>query len=171
MVRCVRVPKREGESVRSALFESGRLDLSARIRADGDFLLIPIACDTCEGYEVVDAEKNDVRTVLRLHPALAPFKCAVLPLSKKLGDKAREIQAELSKYFMVDYDDAGSIGKRYRRQDEVGTPYCITVDFQTVGSETEEADHAVTIRNRDTMEQVRVPISELKAWLEEKLAY
>ena len=121
--------------------------------------------------EVVDAEKNDVRTVLRLHPALAPFKCAVLPLSKKLGDKAREIQAELSKYFMVDYDDAGSIGKRYRRQDEVGTPYCITVDFQTVGSETEEADHAVTIRNRDTMEQVRVPISELKAWLEEKLAY
>ena len=121
--------------------------------------------------EVVDAEKNDVRTVLRLHPALAPYKCAVLPLSKKLGDKAREIQAELSKYFMVDYDDAGSIGKRYRRQDEVGTPYCITVDFQTVGSETEEADHAVTIRDRDTMEQVRVPISELKAWLEEKLAY
>ena len=121
--------------------------------------------------EVVDAEKNDVRTVLRLHPALAPYKAAVLPLSKKLGDKAREIQAELSKYFMVDYDDAGSIGKRYRRQDEVGTPYCITVDFQTVGSDTEEADHAVTIRDRDTMEQVRVPISELKSWLEEKLAY
>ena len=85
--------------------------------------------------EVVDAEKNDVRTVLRLHPALAPFKCAVLPLSKKLGDKGREIQAELSKYFMVDYDDAGSIGKRYRRQDEIGTPYCITVDFQTVGDD------------------------------------
>lgn len=121
--------------------------------------------------EVVDPAKNDVRTVLRLHPALAPYKCAVLPLSKKLGDKAREIQAELSKYFMVDYDDAGSIGKRYRRQDEVGTPYCITVDFQTVGSDTEEADNAVTIRDRDTMEQVRVPISELKAWLEDKLAY
>ena len=85
--------------------------------------------------EVVDAEKNDVRTVLRLHPALAPFKCAVLPLSKKLGDKAREIQAELSKYFMVDYDDAGSIGKRYRREDEIGTPYCITVDFETVGDD------------------------------------
>ncbi|MCI8688215.1 MAG: hypothetical protein HFF57_07880, partial [Lawsonibacter sp.] len=127
----------------------------------------------CNAYdeEVVDAEKNDVRTVLHLHPALAPFKCAVLPLSKKLGDKAREIQLELSKYFMVDYDDAGSIGKRYRRQDEIGTPCCVTVDFQTVGSETEEADHAVTIRDRDTMDQVRVPISELKAWLEQKLAY
>ena len=127
----------------------------------------------CDAYdeEVVDAEKNDVRTVLRLHPALAPFKCAVLPLSKKLGDKAVEIQAELSKWFMVDYDDTGSIGKRYRRQDEIGTPYCITVDFQTVGSETEEADHAVTIRDRDTMDQVRVPISELKAWLEERLAF
>ena len=127
----------------------------------------------CDAYdeEVVDAEKNDVRTVLRLHPALAPFKCAVLPLSKKLGDKAREIQTELSKYFMVDYDDAGSIGKRYRRQDEIGTPYCITVDFQTVGSDSEEADHAVTIRNRDTMDQVRVPIDQLKSWLEEKLAY
>ena len=121
--------------------------------------------------EVVDAEKNDVRTVLRLHPALAPYKVAVLPLSKKLADKGRELQAELSKYFMVDYDDAGSIGKRYRRQDEIGTPYCVTVDFQTVGSDTEEADHAVTIRDRDTMEQVRVPISELKAWLDKKLAY
>ena len=131
----------------------------------------------------MDAEKNDVRTVLRLHPALAPFKCAVLPLSKKLGDKAREIQAELSKYFMVDYDDAGSIGKRYRRQDEIGTPYCITVDFETVGDDKitvdfetvgddkTPADNAVTIRDRDTMEQVRVPIDQLKAWLEEKLAY
>ena len=127
----------------------------------------------CEAYdeEVVDAEKNDVRTVLRLHPALAPFKCAVLPLSKKLSGKAREIQAELSKYFMVDFDDAGSIGKRYRRQDEVGTPYCVTVDFATVGDDKTEADHAVTIRDRDTMDQVRVPISGLKAWLDEKLAY
>ena len=127
----------------------------------------------CEAYdeEVVDEAKNDVRVVLHLHPALAPFKCAVLPLSKKLGDKAREIQTMLSKYWMVDYDEAGSIGKRYRRQDEIGTPYCITVDFQTVGSDTEEADNAVTIRDRDTMEQVRVPISELKSWLEEKLAY
>ena len=115
--------------------------------------------------------KDDVRTVLRLHPALAPFKCAVLPLSKKLSEKAREIQAQLSKYFMVDFDDAGSIGKRYRRQDEVGTPYCITVDFQTVGDDKTEADHAVTIRDRDTMDQVRVPIDQLKDWLDQKLAY
>ena len=121
--------------------------------------------------EVVDEAKNDVRTVLRLHPALAPFKCAVLPLSKKLSEKAREIQAELSKEWMVDYDDAGSIGKRYRRQDEVGTPYCVTVDFDTVGDENTPADNAVTIRDRDTMEQVRIPIAELKNWLREKLAY
>jgi len=121
--------------------------------------------------EVVDEAKNDVRTVLRLHPALAPFKCAVLPLSKKLSDKGREIQAELGKYFMVDYDDAGSIGKRYRRQDEIGTPCCVTVDFETVGDDKTPADNAVTIRGRDTMEQVRVPISELKGWLENKLAY
>ena len=127
----------------------------------------------CDAYdeEVVDAEKNDVRTVLRLHPALAPFKCAVLPLSKKLGDKALEIQQELSKYFMVDYDDAGSIGKRYRREDEIGTPYCITVDFQTVGDDNTPADNCVTVRDRDTMEQVRMPISELKAYLEEKIAF
>ncbi len=125
----------------------------------------------CDAYdeEVVDEAKNDVRTVLRLHPALAPFKCAVLPLSKKLGDKARELQTELCKEFMADYDDAGSIGKRYRRQDEIGTPFCITVDFQTVGSETEEADHCVTIRERDSMEQVRVPIDQVKAYLLERI--
>ena len=105
------------------------------------------------------------------HPALAPFKCAVLPLSKKLGDKAREIQLELSKYFMVDYDDAGSIGKRYRREDEIGTPYCITVDFETVGDDNTPADNAVTVRDRDTMEQVRVPISELKDYIESKIAF
>ncbi len=127
----------------------------------------------CDAYdeEVVDAEKNDTRVVLRLHPALAPFKAAVLPLSKKLGDKALEIQAELSKYFMVDYDDAGSIGKRYRREDEIGTPFCITVDFQTVGDENTPADNAVTVRDRDTMEQVRIPISELKAYIEERIAF
>ena len=119
----------------------------------------------------MDAEKNDVRTVLRLHPALAPFKAAVLPLSKKLSEKAREIQAELSKEWMVDFDDAGSIGKRYRRQDEVGTPFCITVDFETVGDEKTPADNCVTVRERDTMQQVRMPISELKAYLAEKLAY
>ncbi len=124
--------------------------------------------------EVVGQDKNgkdDVRVVMHFHPALAPFKAAVLPLSKKLAPKAQEIQAELSKYFMVDYDDAGSIGKRYRRQDEIGTPYCITVDFETVGDDSTPADNAVTIRDRDTMEQVRVPISELKDWLNEKLFY
>ena len=112
-----------------------------------------------------------MRTVLRLHPALAPFKAAVLPLSKKLGEKARELQAELSKDWMVDYDDTGSIGKRYRRQDEVGTPYCITVDFETVGDDKTPADNCVTVRERDSMKQVRIPISELKSWLSEKLAY
>ena len=116
---------------------------------------------------------DDVRTVLRLHPALAPYKCAVLPLSKKLAGKAQEIQRELSRHFMVDYDEAGSIGKRYRRQDEVGTPYCITVDFQTVGDpdKGEPADDCVTVRDRDTMDQVRVPVSQLKDWLMEKLDY
>ena len=124
--------------------------------------------------EVVGQDKkgnDDVRVVMRFHPALAPFKAAILPLSKKLGDKGREIQEMLSKYFMVDYDDTGSIGKRYRRQDEIGTPYCITVDFETVGDENTPADNCVTIRDRDTMEQVRVPIAELKDWLTEKLAY
>ena len=121
--------------------------------------------------EVIDAEKNDVRTVLHLHPALAPFKAAVLPLSKKLGDKAQEIYEELSKYFMVDYDEAGSIGKRYRREDEIGTPLCITVDFETVGDAEKEADNCVTVRDRDTMEQVRVPISELRAYIEKKLEF
>ena len=98
----------------------------------------------CEAYdeEIVDAEKNDKRVVLHLHPALAPFKAAVLPLSKKLGEKAREIHAALAKYFIVDYDEAGSIGKRYRRQDEIGTPFCITYDFDS------ENDGCVTVRDR-----------------------
>ena len=124
--------------------------------------------------EVVGQDKkgnDDIRVVMHFHPALAPFKAAVLPLSKKLGDKGREIQEMLSKYFMVDYDDTGSIGKRYRRQDEIGTPYCITIDFETVGDENTPADNCVTIRDRDTMEQIRVPIAELKDWLEAKLAY
>ena len=122
----------------------------------------------------VDKKGNpDIRTVLRLHPALAPFKAAVLPLSKKLAPKAEEIYAELRKYFMIDYDDAGSIGKRYRRQDEIGTPYCITFDFDTVGDPEKgiEADHCVTVRDRDTMEQVRMPISEVKDWLMKKMEY
>ena len=121
-----------------------------------------------EGYdeEVVDAEKNDVRTVLRLHPFLAPFKCAVLPLSKnKLGEQAQALCDELSKDFMVEYDDTGSIGKRYRRQDEIGTPLCITYDFETL------EDGCVTVRDRDTMEQVRIKIDELKAYIAEKIAF
>ena len=100
--------------------------------------------------EVVGQDKkgnDDIRVVMHFHPALAPFKAAVLPLSKKLGDKGREIQEMLSKHFMVDYDDTGSIGKRYRRQDEVGTPYCITVDFETVGDDNTPADNCVTIRD------------------------
>ena len=123
--------------------------------------------------EVIDAEKNDVRTVLHLHPALAPYKVAVLPLSKKLGDKATEIYEELAKYFMVDYDETGSIGKRYRREDEIGTPLCVTVDFETVGDPEKgvEADNCVTVRDRDTMEQIRIPISELKSYIEQKIAF
>lgn len=121
--------------------------------------------------EVIDAEKNDVRTVLHLHPALAPYKAAVLPLSKKLSEKASEIYDELSKYFMVDYDETGSIGKRYRREDEIGTPLCITVDFETVGDENKPADHCVTVRDRDTMEQVRIPIAGLKEYIEQKIAF
>ena len=114
-----------------------------------------------------------LRVVLHLHPALAPFKAAILPLSKKLSEPARKLHDELSKYWMIDFDETGSIGKRYRREDEIGTPYCITVDFDTVGDPEKgiAADNAVTIRDRDTMQQVRVPIAELKAWLEEKLAY
>ena len=121
--------------------------------------------------EVVDPEKNDVRVVLHLHPALAPYKVAVLPLSKKLSDKAIEIYNNLSKSFMCDYDETGSIGKRYRRQDEIGTPLCITVDFETVGDEEKPADNCVTIRDRDTMEQVRLPIDEIEAYIQKKLEY
>ncbi len=121
----------------------------------------------CNAYdeEVVDAEKNDVRTVLRLHPTLAPFKAAILPLSKKLSEKADEVYSDLIKSFPVDYDESGSIGKRYRRQDEIGTPFCITVDFDTL------EDNAVTIRDRDTMEQVRIPIAELKNYILEKIKF
>ena len=109
--------------------------------------------------------KEDIRTVLRLHPALAPFKAAVLPLSKKLEDVALPIYEELSKYFMVEYDASGSIGKRYRREDEIGTPFSICVDFDTA------EDNSVTIRDRDTMEQVRIPVSEVRTYIENKLAF
>ena len=127
----------------------------------------------CDAYdeEVIDAEKNDVRTVLHFHPAIAPVKAAILPLSKKLSEKAGEIYDELAKYFNVDYDEAGSIGKRYRRQDEIGTPLCITVDFDTVGDAEKAGDNCVTVRDRDTMEQVRVPVSELRAYIEKKMEF
>ncbi len=121
----------------------------------------------CDAYdeEVVDEAKNDVRTLLRLHPALAPFKACVLPLSKKLSEKAGEIYAELAKDYTVDYDESGSIGKRYRRQDEIGTPFCITVDFET------EGDGCVTVRDRDTMEQERIPVSGLKDYIAQRIAF
>ena len=121
----------------------------------------------CDAYdeEVVDAEKNDVRVVMHLHPALAPFKAAVLPLSKKLSEEARKVFDTLAPDFMVDFDDAGSIGKRYRRQDEIGTPYCVTFDFDSL------EDNCVTVRERDSMEQVRLPIAELPAFLAEKIRY
>ena len=114
---------------------------------------------------MVDAEKNDTRVVLRLHPYLAPFKAAILPLSKKLGEKAQEVYARLSKEFMVDYDDAGSIGKRYRRQDEIGTPMCITYDFDS------ENDGCVTVRDRDTMAQERIAIDQLESYIRDKINF
>lgn len=115
--------------------------------------------------EVVDAEKNDVRVVLRLHPALAPYKCAVLPLSKKLSEKAGELFDTLAKKFPVEFDDAGSIGKRYRRQDEIGTPFCITYDFES------ETDGCVTVRDRDTMQQERIPLTDLISYIEKKIEF
>ena len=121
----------------------------------------------CDAYdeEVIDEAKNDKRIVLRLHPALAPMKAAVLPLSKKLSEEAGNIYAELSKHFSVDYDDAGSIGKRYRRQDEIGTPFSITYDFDS------KEDGCVTVRDRDTMEQTRIPVSGLVKYIEERLEF
>ena len=119
----------------------------------------------CNSYDEEEVAEGDVRTVLHLHPALAPYKAAVLPLSKKLSDKAMEVYESLSKKFMCDYDEAGSIGKRYRREDEIGTPYCITIDFDTL------EDGAVTIRDRDTMQQERVKIEELESWIEKKMEF
>ncbi len=119
----------------------------------------------CNAYEEQEIAEGDTRTVLHLHPALAPYKLAVLPLSKKLSDKANEVYDKLSKKFMCDYDEAGSIGKRYRREDEIGTPYCVTVDFDTLEDDT------VTIRDRDTMEQIRVKIDDVEKWIEEKIEF
>ena len=119
----------------------------------------------CNAYEEQDLGEGDSRVVLHLHPALAPYKVAVLPLSKKLSEKAQEVYENLSKKFMCDYDEAGSIGKRYRREDEIGTPYCVTIDFDTL------EDNKVTIRDRDTMEQVRIDISEIENWLQQKIEF
>ena len=119
----------------------------------------------CNSYDEEEIAEGDVRTVLHLHPAIAPYKVAVLPLSKKLSEKAEEVYENLSKKFMCDYDEAGSIGKRYRREDEIGTPYCVTIDFDTL------EDNSVTIRDRDTMEQVRVKIDELEDWIQEKVKF
>ena len=119
----------------------------------------------CDSYEEEQLEDGDTRTVLHLHPAIAPYKVAVLPLSKKLSEKANEVYEKLAKKFMCDYDETGSIGKRYRREDEIGTPYCVTVDFDTLEDET------VTIRDRDTMEQIRLKIDDVANWVEEKLDF
>ena len=118
-----------------------------------------------DAYDEEEVGEGDTRVVLRLHPALAPVKVAVLPLSKKLSDKAIELCDELSKYFPTEFDETGSIGKRYRRQDEIGTPLCVTYDFDT------ENDGCVTVRDRDTMEQVRIPIAEVRAYVEKKLEF
>ncbi len=118
-----------------------------------------------EAYDEEEVGEGDVRTVLRLHPALAPYKAAVLPLSKKLSEKAEEVFAEISKDFMCEFDDAGSIGKRYRRQDEIGTPICITYDFES------EETGTVTVRDRDTMEQERIAIADLKEYIAKKLTF
>lgn len=119
----------------------------------------------CNAYEEQELGEGDTRIVLHLHPALAPYKAAILPLSKKLNDKADEVFQTLAKAFSVDYDEAGSIGKRYRRQDEIGTPYCITVDFDTL------EDNQVTVRDRDTMEQIRIPIDQVEKYIAEKIAF
>ena len=115
--------------------------------------------------EVLDAEKNDVRVVLRLNPAVAPYKAAVLPLSKKLSGPALEVYNRLAKKFMVDFDETGSIGKRYRREDEIGTPFCITYDFDSAN------DGCVTVRDRDSMEQERIRIDALEAYIAEKIEF
>ncbi len=119
----------------------------------------------CDAYDEETDDKGDTRTVLRLHPALAPFKAAVLPLSKKLSEKAMEVYHMLAKDYMIDFDDAGSIGKRYRREDEIGTPFCITYDFES------ENDGCVTVRDRDTMQQERIAITDLPAYIKSKMEF
>ena len=119
----------------------------------------------CDAYDEEKINDNETRVVLRLHPALSPYKAAILPLTKKLSNEAQKVYDLLSKHFMIDYDDAGSIGKRYRRQDEIGTPYCLTFDFDSL------EDNCVTIRDRDTMEQKRVAIDKLVDYINEKIQF
>lgn len=129
-----------------------------------DRLMLALLCAAYD-EEVLDAEKNDTRTVLHFHPAIAPYKACILPLQKNLSDKADEVYRKLSKKFCITYDVAGSIGKRYRRQDEIGTPFCITIDFDTVNDDT------VTVRDRDTMQQIRLKIDELELYIEKSLEF
>ena len=131
-----------------------------------DRVALAFMVDAYDEETVTDANgKEDTRVVMRFHPALAPFKAAVLPLAKKLAEKAEPIYEDLAGYFNVDFDVTGSIGKRYRREDEIGTPFCICVDFDT------ETDGCVTVRDRDTMQQVRIPIEEVRAYIEERLVF
>ena len=119
----------------------------------------------CEAYDEETLENGETRVVMHFHPAIAPYKVAVLPLQKNLSEKAREVYALLSKEFMCDYDEAGSIGKRYRREDEIGTPFCVTIDFDTL------EDGTVTIRDRDTMEQIRLPITDVTNYVSNKIKF
>lgn len=125
---------------------------------------LTLAC-LCEAYDEEILENGETRVVMHLHPAIAPYKVAILPLQKNLSEKAKEVYCKLAKEFMCDYDEAGSIGKRYRRQDEIGTPYCVTIDFDTLKNNT------VTIRDRDSMEQIRLSIDDLTAYIREKIAF
>ena len=119
----------------------------------------------CEAYEEEVLDNGETRIVMHFLPAIAPYKVAILPLQKNLSDKAKEVYAKLSKKFMCDYDEAGSIGKRYRRQDEIGTPFCVTIDFDTLEDET------VTIRDRDTMKQIRLKIDELSDYIQKAIEF
>ena len=129
------------------------------------FVPLPRVAFLCSAYDEEELEGGDVRTVLHFHPALAPVKIGILPLSKKLNEGAEKVYAELSKYYNCEFDDRGNIGKRYRRQDEIGTPFCITYDFDS------EEDGAVTVRDRDTMQQERIKIADLKAYFEDKFRF
>ena len=119
----------------------------------------------CDAYDEETLENGETRVVMHFHPAIAPFKVAILPLQKNLSEKAKEVYSSLSKDFMCDYDEAGSIGKRYRRQDEIGTPFCVTIDFDTLENDT------VTIRYRDTMKQERIEIEKLAEFIKEKIKF